>query len=508
MGTLSVVRKLQAVLGKQWVRTDDLTRYNYGTDVITHFSKGAIYPANRPLAVVYPGSAREVQTVVTIAAENSIPLYAIGGGTVLLIGSIPDRPDVSITFDFHRMNNVEVDFDRLVLKVQPGATGIQVSQFVRNMNCGYRPYFGGSPGTSHFVPYQVFTGQNKMAGYQDGMGINCAAGMEMVMGNGGIIKTGSMAHKDAPGWPHGPGPAMTFLPFFSNAGFGIVTEMEFRLFPTPQHVASLWVTFDNLDNAVDGMYAIMAQEYGCGATLMGHGCWTQCMYSARHWQEGVHFLKAAQNITLVGMSFRGSQYKVDYERKACIKTLKRYGGVPMPDWMVSILDGHEKNAQGWQQQNSPRVLGSFNGKYDTGGLFVTGGVFDTLERLKEHMEEGYRDYHELCKKYPEFVHNPSTNFRMYTCCGQTYLAMGGHANAAGEYIVVVDYANRDQLQLVGELNARYEKTMHKLGLAPLSIGRDKRTWTECHAHFEMAKIIKKTLDPKGILSPGIAFPGK
>lgn len=69
-----------------------------------------------------------------------------------------------------------------------------------------------------------------------------------------------------------------------------------------------------------GMYEVMRQEYGCGATIMGHGCWTQCLYSARHWQEGVHFIKATQDITIIGMSFRGTKPKVTYERNACIKT--------------------------------------------------------------------------------------------------------------------------------------------------------------------------------------------
>ena len=99
----------------------------------------------------------------------------------------------------------------------PGCTGLQVSQLIREKNNGYRPYFGGSPGTSLFVPYQVFTGQNKMAGYLDGMGINCATGMEMILSNGEIIRTGSMAQEGSPAWPHGPGPAMTYLAVFRQS---------------------------------------------------------------------------------------------------------------------------------------------------------------------------------------------------------------------------------------------------------------------------------------------------
>ena len=57
----------------------------------------------------------------------------------------------------------------------------------------------------------------------------------------------------------------------------------------------------------------------------------------------------------------------------------------MPDWMVAILDGHEANAAGWQQCNSPKICGTFNGKSDSGGIFVSGGVFDSMEKLEKYM---------------------------------------------------------------------------------------------------------------------------
>jgi hypothetical protein len=383
------------------------------------------------------------------------------------------------------MQKVEVDQDRMVVRVQPGATGIQVSQLIRHMDFGYRPYFGGSPGTAHFAPYQIFVGQNKLAGYHDGMGIHCACGMEMVLPSGEIVRTGSMARPNAPAWPHGPGPALTYMPFFASAAYGIVTEMEFRFFATPQKVSSLWVMFDSLGATVEGMYEVMRNEYGCGATIMGCGCYVHCLYSARHWQEGVHFIKGTKtDVSLIGMSFRGSKSKVAYERNACIETFRKHGGVPMPPWLVSILDGHETNASGWQQNYNTRSLGTFDGKHDTGGLFITSGAFDTLEKLEGHMEQGLKDYREVCAKYPEFVNPPYPSFRLLTSCVQAYLAMGGPSNAAGEFIFVADYANRKVLPLVGELSARFHQMMEKLGLAPLSLGRDARTQKECRCQRE------------------------
>jgi len=47
-----VLRKLQSIVGPDWVRTDELTRYYYGADIATYLGQGAIYPENHPLFVV------------------------------------------------------------------------------------------------------------------------------------------------------------------------------------------------------------------------------------------------------------------------------------------------------------------------------------------------------------------------------------------------------------------------------------------------------------------------
>jgi FAD/FMN-containing dehydrogenase len=338
------------------------------------------------------------------------------------------------------------------------------------------------------------------------MGINCVCGMEIVMSSGEVVKTGSMAHPKSPAWPHGPGPALTFLPFFANGGFGIVTEMEFRFFPTPQKVDSLWVTFPTLNAAVKAMYNVMMKDYACGATVMGPGCWTHALYSSKHWQEGAHFVKATQDINLIGMSFRGSPAKTAFERNACIRILQEKGGVVMPEWMVAILDGHEENAAGWQQCNSPKICGTLNGKSDSGGIFVSGGVFDSLEKLEDYMDRGMKIYQQVSRDNPDFLNHPHPLLRLYASCGQTYLSMGGHSNAAGEVIFVVDYARKEFLPYVGAIKAQFDELMQEIGMAPLGVGRDKRTWTECPDHFAMAKLIKQAVDAKDILSPGVSFP--
>jgi hypothetical protein len=250
----------------------------------------------------------------------------------------------------------------------------------------------------------------------------------------------------------------------------------------------------------------MTKEYACGATVMGPGCWTHALYSSSHWQEGAHFVKSTQDINLIGMSFRGSPAKAAFEHRAASRILENYGGVVMPPWMVAILDGHEENAAGWQQCNSPKICGTFTGKSDSGGIFVSGGVFDSLEKLEDYMIRGMEIYQRVSRENPDFLNHPHPTLRLYASCGQTYLAMGGHANAAGEVIFVVDYAKREFLPFVGSIKAQFDTLIEEIGMTPLGVGRDKRTWTECPAHFAMAQLMKKAIDPSDILSPGVSFP--
>jgi hypothetical protein len=159
-----IIKKLENIVGSEWVRTDRLTRYHYSNDVVTHISSGKMYAPNPPLVIVFPGSTKDVQSILRLASKNNIPLYAIGGGTVLLIGSVPGKPDIGITLDFHRMQKVEVDQDRMVIKVQPGATGIQVSQLVRDMGFGYRPFLAAVPDRHIMCPISCLPDRIKWPG--------------------------------------------------------------------------------------------------------------------------------------------------------------------------------------------------------------------------------------------------------------------------------------------------------------------------------------------------------
>ena len=59
---------------------------------------------------------------------------------------------------------------------------------------------------------------------------------------------------------------------------------------------------------------------------------------------------------------------------------------------------------------------------------------DMQEKLELFMKNGMDAYQGVCRKNPEFLNHPHPIIRLYASCGQTYLSMGGHCNAAGEVI--------------------------------------------------------------------------
>ena len=111
------------------------------------------------------------------AQRTDLPIYPVGGGTVLSDWiHTRGNPISGIIFDFHRMQGIEVDRDRLVVRAQPGATGLQVSQLVQGCYFGYRPYFGGSPGALPFCSLHGIHRPEQNGRYQDGWGSTVSPG--------------------------------------------------------------------------------------------------------------------------------------------------------------------------------------------------------------------------------------------------------------------------------------------------------------------------------------------
>jgi len=186
-------------------------------------------------AAVAPADVAEVQAVVRIANRHRIPLYPISTGKNFGYGGPSPNVSGSVVVDLKRMNRVlEVDDKRHFALVEPGVSYFDLYRHIEERGLAVwidvpDPGWGSPIGNAleRGVGYT-------MAHFRDHIGASC--GMEVVLPNGELMRTGMGALPGSRSWQeyrYGFGPEPSGL--FAQGNFGIVTKMGFRLFPQPEH---------------------------------------------------------------------------------------------------------------------------------------------------------------------------------------------------------------------------------------------------------------------------------
>ncbi len=233
----AAVMQWQAAVGKNWVFTSDEDLDLYKDAYSPHWGE----PEDRVAsAAVAPARVEEVQEVVRIANRFRIPIYPISTGRNLTYGGSAPVYSGSVVIDLKRMNRVlEVDERNACALVEPGVSYFDLFRHIREkklklwIDCP-DPGWGSPVGNSldHGAGY---TGTP----YRDHFDAHC--GMEVVLANGELVRTGMGALPDAQTWQqfkYGMGPIVDGL--FAQSNFGVVTKMGFWLMPEPE--AALAVT--------------------------------------------------------------------------------------------------------------------------------------------------------------------------------------------------------------------------------------------------------------------------
>src|SRR5215813_954357 len=167
-----------------------------------------------PSAVAFPTSTEQVVAIVKLANKYGLPFVARGAGTGLSGGAL--ALDGGIVIEMCRMNKIlEIDYVNQRAVVQPGLVNLHLSLAVADAGYYYAPdpssqgscTIGGNvaenSGGPHTLKYGVTT--------------NHVLGLEVVLPNGEVIRTGAR-HWDKPGYD------LSGLFVGSEGTLGVVTE--------------------------------------------------------------------------------------------------------------------------------------------------------------------------------------------------------------------------------------------------------------------------------------------
>jgi len=241
-----IIAELESVVGNQNCLTDYEDRYCYAYDA-TAIGESLYLPD----AVVLPENKEQISQIAKIANENKIPMVPRAAGTNLVGGCLPVKGGIVIHTS--KMNKIiDIDKDNLLCVVQPGVVIEKLQQEAANVGLFYPPdpaslkvsTIGGSISQSSGGPRAFKYGTTK----------DYVLGLEVVLADGTIIKTGGKTVKNVTGYN------LTQLFTGSEGTLGIITEAILRLIPKPEEQQVMLVCFESIENAAEAITGIISAK--------------------------------------------------------------------------------------------------------------------------------------------------------------------------------------------------------------------------------------------------------
>lgn len=193
-----------------------------------------------PLCVLRPTSAEAVRDVVRIASEHSVALYPVSRGKNWGYGDALPMGAHTAVVELSGMNRVlEVNAKLGYAVVEAGVSQQELYDAVQTRAPGFWVDVTGAGCEASMVGNILDRGFGHTP-YSDHL--RSLLGMEIVLANGEILKTGFGHYENAKAarvYPYGVGPVLDGI--FSQGNYGIVTRATIALQPAPEAFRFFWI---------------------------------------------------------------------------------------------------------------------------------------------------------------------------------------------------------------------------------------------------------------------------
>ena len=228
------------IVGKDNFTRNIIDLVSYSCDASEH--------SHRPLCAVFVETTAQIADIMKLANREHIPVTPRGAGTGLSGMAVPIRG--GMVLDLCRMNQIlKISIEDRLAVVQPGVVYANLEKALAPHGFFFPP--DPASGKVSTLGGNVATNAGGLKGAKYGTTRDYVLGLQVVLPDGRIMRTGSKAMKSVSGYD------LTRLFVGSEGTLGIVTEITFKINPRPTATSTALATFDNLEDAGNAINQIM-----------------------------------------------------------------------------------------------------------------------------------------------------------------------------------------------------------------------------------------------------------
>lgn len=482
---MQIKEDLTKIVGAQNVSDDPEALQSYSKDC-------SLSTPRTPNYIARPKNTDEVQRVVKLANEYSIPVVPCSSGIHFYGNTIPNLG--GIVLDLRRMNKIlEFDLYNKMVRVEPGVTWGQLqSEAAKHKMMALSPLLPHplkSVLTSHLEREPMLIPKFEYAG--------SLVTLEVVFPEGEVFRTGSSC---VPGFPDksmaegvnpgGPG-YLSYNWFVQGAQgtMGVVTWAKVKLAPKPKIDKTFFLQFERLEDAVQLVYNVQRRMIGEECLILNSTNLAAIL--AKKWPQDYDNLRRILSpwivILVSGGGWRRPEERIEYEEDGLREAASE---LHIPELPTSLpgLPGIERELPGMLRTAWPEKRTYW--KFASQGACQDVFFYTTLNNTPEFAqvmsqiaaENGYciddigfyiqpMEYGRSCHFEGTFTYNPGDTddvamiSNLYAEAAETAMDMGGYFSRP--YGVVAD--------MVYDKAASYTTALKK---------------------------VKQLFDPNNIMSPG------
>lgn len=492
------LKKIEEIVGPKGYSASNLDRFNYSRD--SNFASTINLFYNRvdafPDLIVWPESTSQVQSLIKLANNESMPIVPFGGGSGVCGGTLPVKGGMVV--DVKRMRTLlKVDAENLLATAQAGMMsmhmedelqrkGFTLSHYPSSIICAS---FGGCLAARSAG--QTSSRYEKME--------DMVRSVEFISGRGDIIRTRDMTNQN--------GIDLNQLFVGSEGTLGIFTEGTVRVYPYPKKREFQGFEFKNMQSAMEAMRRVMQAGLKPAVMRLYDELDTALVMKAKSSKDHNNQTQKIASLAKDFIKFNSVKFGLNAPKllNKAFNLLNGCGLVTMHEGDPFIVNEEKKITREICLAVGAKELGDGPGKhwfqhrysvsYNTSKLFHAGLFLDTIE-VATTWDKIYHLYEEMRKTIAPHAMIMAHLSHAYTDGGALYFTFVAPLKGRKKSIELYNKIWTSALETLTRLGAVIS---HHHGIGRLKMKFMADEWGE---GLELFKKFKDFYDPNGIMNPG------